>query len=103
MKLSVGYRLPADEEDDWIASIVAGHRQSVAEAYFACEGMASGRAPVGWRGGEVDRTGQGGAQVDCNCYQPLIEMLQEADPDLTVEPSWGPGGAVEGQAKLPWV
>ncbi|NPV06411.1 MAG: sugar ABC transporter substrate-binding protein [Anaerolineae bacterium] len=43
---------------------------------------------------------QGGAQVAFDRYEPLIEMFQEANPDLTVEPIWEPGGAIEVQTKL---
>ena len=43
---------------------------------------------------------QGGAQVAFDRYEPLIEIFQEANPDLTVESIWEPGGAIEVQTKL---
>ena len=70
--------------------------------------------PVGGPGGEAQEGGaapsaaataikfltQGGAQVAFDRYEPLITSFQEANPDVTVEPIWEPGGAIEIQTKL---
>lgn len=71
MRFSVGYQLPAGDEEDSIATIVADHRHSVAEVYFAWVGMASGRAPVGWRSGEVDWTAQARLEADLGALAGL--------------------------------
>ena len=43
---------------------------------------------------------QGGSETALNRYLPLIESFQEANTDITVEPIWEPGGAIEVQTKL---
>ena len=74
-------------------------------ALAACAPVAPGAAPAG--GGEpaAAATGirfltQGGNDTDFLRYEPLIENFQAANPDITVEPIWEPGGAIEVQTKL---
>lgn len=43
---------------------------------------------------------QGGTQVAFDRYEPLIDNFQEANSNITVEPIWEPGGAIEVQTKL---
>jgi len=43
---------------------------------------------------------QGGNEGDFARYEPLIEQFQAANSDVTVEPIWEPGGAIEIQTKL---
>ena len=43
---------------------------------------------------------QGGNDNDFLRYEPLIENFQGANADITVEPIWEPGGAIEVQTKL---
>jgi multiple sugar transport system substrate-binding protein len=43
---------------------------------------------------------QGGSESDFARYEPLIERFQEANSQVTVEPVWEPGGAIEIQTKL---
>jgi multiple sugar transport system substrate-binding protein len=43
---------------------------------------------------------QGGNQTAFDRYEPLIANFQQANPDITVEPIWEPGGAIEVQTKL---
>lgn len=43
---------------------------------------------------------QGGNQVSFDRYEPLIANFQTANPNITVEPIWEPGGAIEVQTKL---
>lgn len=43
---------------------------------------------------------QGGNDVAFLRYEPLIASFQEANSNLTIEPIWEPGGAIEVQTKL---
>ncbi len=43
---------------------------------------------------------QGGNQVSFDRYEPLIANFQTANPSITIEPLWEPGGAIEVQTKL---
>lgn len=43
---------------------------------------------------------QGGNQAAFDRYEPLIPQFQEANSNITVEPIWEPGGAIEVQTKL---
>ena len=43
---------------------------------------------------------QGGDQIAFDRYEPLFENFQQANPSLTIEPIWEPGGAIEVQTKL---
>ena len=43
---------------------------------------------------------QGGDQGAFDRYLPLIESFQKANADITVEPIFEPGGAIEVQTKL---
>jgi multiple sugar transport system substrate-binding protein len=43
---------------------------------------------------------QGGSDAALNRYNPLIDQFQEANPDITIEAIWEPGGAIEIQTKL---
>jgi len=43
---------------------------------------------------------QGGSDAAFARYEPLFERFQEANSDITVEPIWEPGGAIEIQTKL---
>ena len=43
---------------------------------------------------------QGGSEDALNRYKPLMEKFQESNPEVTVEPIWEPGGAIEVQTKL---
>ena len=42
----------------------------------------------------------GGGEVSFLRYAPLIEDFQAANPTITIDPTWEPGGAIEIQTKL---
>ncbi|MYJ77420.1 MAG: extracellular solute-binding protein, partial [Caldilineaceae bacterium SB0670_bin_27] len=43
---------------------------------------------------------QGGGEVAFLRYEPLIEDFQAANTDITIDPIWEPGGAIQIQTKL---
>ena len=43
---------------------------------------------------------QGGGETSFLRYEPLIEDFQAANPGITIDPIWEPGGAIEIQTKL---
>ncbi len=63
MRFAVGYQLAEPGEESFV-EIVREHRNHVAEVYFAWVGHASGRSPVGARGGKVGHAARQRLEAD---------------------------------------
>ncbi|MEZ4556280.1 MAG: hypothetical protein R2854_07470 [Caldilineaceae bacterium] len=65
-----------------------------------CPGGAPRRAANRSAATTISFLTQGGNDNDFLRYEPLIENFQGANADITVEPIWEPGGAIQVQTKL---